>query len=188
LLTMSVVIPTTEFPLQRLSTRAMYTAAMTPFTAGTLLAFASTSLPLLVGARIVQASGTAVMFPLLMTTIMTVVPHESRGRMMGRVSLVIAFAPAIGPVLSGLVLDTLGWRWVFGIVFPIALAALLIGAKFVPSVGTHEKSPLDVLSVIVSALGFGGLVYGLSLIGQPATSGGSTVLTVSLVVGAVGLI
>ena len=187
MLTMAIVIPTTGFLLQRFSTRTMFTAATTLFTLGTLIAFLSPSFPLLVVARVVQASGTAVMFPLLMTTIMTVVPPESRGRMMGRVSLVMAFAPAIGPVVSGLILDTLGWRWVFGVVLPIAIVALVIGARLVPSVGRHERTPFDTVSVIYSALGFGGLVYGLSLIGSAASSARIT-LTISLVIGGLGIL
>lgn len=186
MLTMAIVIPTTGYLLQRFSTRTMYTAAMSLFTLGTLAAFLSSTLPLLVAARVVQASGTAMMFPLLMTTIMTVVPAEFRGRMMGRVSLVMAFAPAIGPVVSGLILDTLGWRWVFGLVLPIAIATLIIGARLVPPVGTHEATPFDTVSVVFSALGFGGLVYGLSLIGS-ATASAQITLTISLIIGVVGL-
>lgn len=187
MLTMAIVIPTSGYLLQRFSTRTMFTAAMALFTAGTLIAVIAPNLSVLVVARVVQASGTAIMFPLLMTTIMTVVPPASRGRMMGRVSLVMAFAPAIGPVLSGLILDTLGWRWVFGIVFPIALIALIIGTKLVPSVGEHARTPFDLVSVILSAFGFGGIVYGLSQIGQSTAGSGALTLWVPLAVGAVGI-
>lgn len=187
MLTMAIVIPTSGYLLQRFSTRTMFTSAMTLFTVGTLIALLAPTLSVLVIARVVQASGTALMFPLLMTTIMTVVPPASRGRMMGRVSLVMAFAPAIGPVLSGFILESLGWRWVFGIVFPIAVIALLVGSKLVPSVGEHTKTPFDTLSVILSAFGFGGLVYGLSLIGQDTSMTGPYTLWIAIAVGALGL-
>ena len=72
--------------------------------------------------RIIQAAGTAVMMPLLMTTLMTVVPEHDRGRVMGNVTLAISVAPAIGPAVSGLVLQWLCWRWLFGVVLPIAAA------------------------------------------------------------------
>ncbi|MEN2740066.1 DHA2 family efflux MFS transporter permease subunit [Microbacterium sp. X-17] len=172
MLTMAVVIPVTGFLLQRFTTRAMFVAAMSLFSLGTLLAVLSPGFEMLVVARVVQASGTAIMLPLLMTTIMTVVPPHARGRMMGRVSLVMALAPAIGPTVSGLLLDTLGWRWIFGVVLPIALVVLAAGIRWLPNLGSTRKAPIDVLSVILSAFGFGGLVYGLSQLG--AAGHGST--------------
>lgn len=171
MLTMAVVIPVTGFLLQRFTTRAMFVTAMTLFSVGTLVAFLAPGFPLLIVARVVQASGTAIMMPLLMTTLMTVVPPRARGRMMGRVSVVIAFAPAIGPTLSGFLLDTVGWRWNFGVVLPIAVVALVVGARWIHNLGETRKAPIDVLSVVLSAFGFGGVVYGLSQIGGSAHGG-----------------
>lgn len=196
MLTMAVVIPITGFLLQRFTTRQVFVAAMTLFSAGTLVAFLSPGFELLVVARVIQASGTAIMLPLLMTTIMTIVPPQQRGRMMGRVSIVMALAPAIGPTMSGLVLQSLGWHWIFGIVLPIALVALFVGARWIHNLGETRKAPIDVLSVILSAFGFGGLVFGLSQIGgghgagadaAAAQSASTVTLVVSLVVGVAGL-
>jgi len=192
MLTMAVVIPVTGFLLQRFTTRSAFVAAMSLFSTGTLIALLSPGFGMLVVARVVQASGTAIMMPLLMTTLMTVVPAAQRGRMMGRVSIVISLAPAIGPTLSGLLLDHLSWRWIFGIVLPIALVALAVGARWVHNLGEPTHAPIDVLSVVLSALGFGGLVFGLSEIGEVARSaaaGGLAVATlaVSLGVGVVSL-
>ncbi len=185
MLTMAVVIPITGFLLQRLTTRTVFVAAMSLFSAGTLLALVAPGFAVLVVARVVQASGTAIMMPLLMTTLMTVVPAHSRGRMMGRVSIVMALAPAIGPTLSGFLLDTFTWRWNFGVVLPIALVALTVGAKLIRNVGETTRAPIDVLSVILSAFGFGGLVYGLSQVGAEGASG--TALVIAIVVGVVAL-
>ncbi|WP_375383838.1 MDR family MFS transporter [uncultured Microbacterium sp.] len=165
MLTMAVVIPITGFLLQRFSTRQAFIGGMALFSAGTLTAFAAPGFEVLLLARVIQASGTAIMMPLLMTTIMTLVPAHARGRMMGRVTVVISVAPAIGPTLSGIILETLSWRWMFGIVLPIALVMLLIGAKWVTNVGETRSAPIDTLSIVLSALGFGGVVYGLSQIG-----------------------
>src|SRR5690606_19821705 len=95
MLTMAVVIPITGFLLQRFTTRQVFIAAMTLFSTGTLIALLAPGFPVLLVARVVQASGTAIMMPLLMTTLMTIVPAHSRGRMMGRVSIVMSLAPAI---------------------------------------------------------------------------------------------
>ena len=105
LLTMAVVIPTTGFLLQRLSTRTVFLAAMSLFCTGTLLAGLAPGFWVLLAGRVVQACGTAVMLPLLMTTILTLVPLQRRGSVMGNVSIVISVAPAIGPTLSGLILQ-----------------------------------------------------------------------------------
>jgi DHA2 family lincomycin resistance protein-like MFS transporter len=171
MLTMAVVIPITGFLLRRFTTRQMFIAAMSLFAVGTLIAILSPGFPMLLVARVVQASGTAIMMPLLMTTIMNVVPPQSRGRMMGRVSIVISLAPAIGPSLSGFLIDTVGWRWNFGVVLPIALVALAMGAIWIRNLGDTTRAPIDVLSVVLSALGFGGIVYGLSQIGGAAEGG-----------------
>ncbi|WP_396641689.1 DHA2 family efflux MFS transporter permease subunit [Microbacterium sp.] len=192
MLTMAVVIPITGFLLQRYTTRQVFLAAMGLFSLGTLLAFVSPGFEMLLGARVVQASGTAIMMPLLMTTLMTIVPPHLRGRMMGRVSVVMALAPAIGPTVSGLLLDTVGWRWIFGLVLPIALVALAAGARWMTNLGDTRKAPIDILSVILSAFGFGGLVFGLSQIGghggdAAADSMSTVTLVVSLAIGAVAL-
>ena len=166
LLTMAVVIPITGFLLQRLNTRPIYILAMAIFSAGTLVCAISPGLELLVVGRVVQATGTAIMMPLLMTTVMTLVPPEARGKTMGNISIVMSVAPAIGPTISGLILTYLDWRWMFILVLPIALAALALGARLMQNVTTPRYAPLDVVSVILSALAFGGIVYGLSSLGE----------------------
>lgn len=168
MLTMAVVIPISGFLLQRFNTRPVFLAAMTLFSLGTLLCALSPGFGALVVGRVVQASGTAIMMPLLMTTIMTLVPPHLRGRTMGNISIVMSVAPALGPTLSGLVLSVLDWRWLFWLVLPIALFALGLGAARVQNVSTTRPGSIDVLSVLLSAVAFGGLIYGLSAVGSAA--------------------
>ncbi|WP_431807005.1 MDR family MFS transporter [Microbacterium paraoxydans] len=186
MLTMAVVIPTTGFILQRFTTRQVFIAAMTAFSLGTLVALVAPGFSVLLVGRVIQAAGTGIMMPLLMTTIMNVVPPQSRGRMMGRVGLVISLAPAIGPTLAGAVLDAFNWRALFAIVLPIALVSLFMGVKWMTNLGETRKAPLDVLSIPLAALGFGGIVYGLSQFGGEGGSGG-TAGVIALAVGAVSL-
>ncbi|CAI9386717.1 MDR family MFS transporter [Microbacterium sp. T2.11-28] len=198
MLTMAVVIPITGFLLRRFTTRQVFITAMSLFSLGTLIALLAPGFGVLLVARVVQAMGTAIMMPLLMTTLMTIVPAHSRGRMMGRVSIVMSLAPAIGPTLSGVLLETLSWRWIFGIVLPIALVALAMGARWIQNLGETTHAPIDVLSIVLSAFGFGGIVYGLSQIGGAAAHGGTAAetaaqnsstlaLVVSFVVGIIAL-
>jgi DHA2 family lincomycin resistance protein-like MFS transporter len=171
LLTMAVVIPMTGFLLQRLSTRAVFILAMSLFSFGTLAAAIAPGLDLLVAARVIQASGTAIMMPLLMTTVMTLVPPETRGKTMGSIMMVISVAPALGPVISGLILKYLHWRWLFVLVLPIALGSLWLGWRRIENVTTPRDAPLDFASVVISVLAFGGSVYGVSLLGRPPVPG-----------------
>lgn len=187
MLTMAVVIPLTGFLIQRVATRTLFVAAMSLFTAGTVLAFFAPGFEVLLAARIVQASGTAIMLPLLLTTIMTIVPPARRGTMMGNITIVISVAPALGPTLSGFILNHLSWHWIFGVVAPIALVALLVGARFVVNVAERSTARVDVLSVPLSALGFGGLVYGLVGIGEHASGESSMSPAIPFVVGALAL-
>ncbi len=187
MLTMAVVIPATGFLLNRLGTRVSYLLAMSLFSAGTALAIVAPSFGLLVVARVVQASGTAIMMPLLMTTVMNLVPARQRGKVMGNVSLVISAAPALGPTLSGAVLDPLGWRGVFGVVLPIAITALVVGAVLIRDVSEREQKRLDALSLVLAALAFGGLVYGLSSLGEAAAGAAPVPPAAPLAVGVVFL-
>jgi len=169
LLTMAIVIPITGFILERFDTRPVFLAAMTLFSAGTLTAALAPGFGVLLIGRVVQASGTAIMMPLLMTTVLTLVAPSARGRIMGRISIVMSVAPALGPTFSGLILNVLPWPWLFWVVLPIALAALVVGAILMPNVTESRRIPIDVLSVLLSAFAFGGLIYGLSSLGEAAT-------------------
>ncbi|MFC4224848.1 MDR family MFS transporter [Lysinibacter cavernae] len=171
LLTMAVVIPITGLLLQRFNTRPVFVTAMTLFSIGTLVCALAPGFSVLLAGRVIQASGTAIMMPLLMTTVMTLVAPQSRGKIMGTISIVMSVAPALGPTISGIILNALNWRWMFWLVLPIALAALVFGLVRIPNITETRKVPVDVLSVILSAFAFGGVIYGLSTIGEAANGG-----------------
>jgi DHA2 family lincomycin resistance protein-like MFS transporter len=154
--------------MQRLNTRPVFIMAMSTFTVGTLIAALSPVFESLIVGRVVQAIGTAIMMPLMMTTVMTIVAPHERGRIMGRISVVMSVAPAIGPAVSGALLQILPWQGLFWVMLPIAVTMLLIGLKWVPNVSETRRVPLDVPSVILSAIAFSTLVYGLSSIGTAA--------------------
>src|SRR6476661_2729075 len=184
MLTMAVVIPITGWFLQRVTTRFAFGLAMTTFCTGTLLAALSWTFPVLLVARVIQASGTAVMMPLLMTTLMAVVPVHDRGRVMGNVTLAMSVAPALGPAVSGVVLQSLSWRWIFLVVLPIAAGIGILGLRRLRNVGEPVAGSVDWPSVVIAAIGFGSLVYGLSEVGAV---GSRSTAYVALVVGVLGV-
>ncbi|KAA1420870.1 multidrug efflux MFS transporter [Nocardioides humilatus] len=180
MLTMAAVIPLTGWFLQRVSTRTAYKVAMATFCAGTALAAVAPSFEILLAGRVVQAGGTAVMMPLLMTTLMTVVAESDRGRVMGQVTLAISVAPALGPAVSGVILELGSWRLIFVFVLPIAALVALAGLRQLENVGEAEVSKVSWLSVVLAASGFATLVYGLSEIGN----GSAGTVTTLVIVGA----
>lgn len=185
LLTMAVVIPTTGYLLERFTPRQVFLASLGLFTVGTAVAGFAPGFAMLLVGRIVQAGGTAMMLPLLMTTILRLVPAERRGATMGTITIVIAVAPAIGPTIGGAILSGLGWRWMFWLVLPLAVLAMAAGARWLRLDGGGRPVSLDVVSVLLSAVGFGGLVYGLSSLG--GHGGGGLPPRVPVVVGLVAL-
>lgn len=187
LLTMAVVIPTTGFLLDRFTPRQVFITSLSLFTAGTLVCALAPGFGVLLVGRVVQASGTAMVIPLLMTSVMRLVSSERRGATMGTISIVIAVAPAAGPTIGGAVLAALGWRWMFWIVLPLAAVMLMVGAAKMRLSSTARRVPLDVLSVVLSAVGFSGIVFGFSTIGKSGGEGPAVAPWVPIVVGAMSL-
>ncbi|MFI9028033.1 DHA2 family efflux MFS transporter permease subunit [Streptomyces sp. NPDC053560] len=187
LLTMAVIIPITGFLLERFTARQVFLASLTMFSVGTLVSGLAPGFGVLMAGRVIQACGTAVMLPLLMTSVMRLVPPAKRGATMGTISIVIAVAPAVGPTVGGAVLASLGWRWMFWIVLPLAVAALATGAVLMRLNSETRQVPLDVLSVVLSAIGFGGVLYGLASVGE--SGGGAHTLPpwIPIVVGLLSL-
>jgi len=188
MLTMAIVIPMTGFLLQRFSARAIFIAALVLFTIGTGIAAFAPAFWVLLVARVAQASGTAVMMPLLTTTILSSVAPERRGRMMGLMAIVISVAPALGPPLSGFVITLAGWRAVFLVVLPIAVLVLVVGAALIRGGTAPGSGRFDILSVLLSTAAFGGLLFGLGSIGEAASGHGSGLLpVVAIAIGALAL-
>ncbi|MFH5231028.1 MDR family MFS transporter [Antrihabitans spumae] len=170
MLTMAAVIPITGWFLQRVTTRTAFTVAMVVFGTGTAIAGLAPTFEVLLAARGIQAAGTAVMMPLLMTTLMQVVAEKDRGRVMGQVTLAISVAPALGPAISGLILQLGSWRLIFAFVLPVAAGVTVFGLRHLKNVGETKVGPVSWTSVALAGIGFSALVYGLSEIG--ARSGG----------------
>ncbi|MBB6633611.1 DHA2 family efflux MFS transporter permease subunit [Cohnella thailandensis] len=166
MLVIGVLVPVTAVLQQWFTTRQMFLSAMILFLVGTVIAAIAPGFELLLTGRIIQALGTGLMLPVMMNTILAIFPPESRGGAMGLIGLVIMFAPAIGPTVSGLIMDSLSWRWLFILVIPIAVFSIIFAAVFMKNVSEVTKPKVDVLSIILSTIGFGGVVYGFSKAGE----------------------
>lgn len=185
MLVIGVLIPVSAYLVQRFTTRQLYLCAMSLFFIGTVLAAASPSFGILLVGRVIQAIGTAVLIPLMMNIILAVIPIERRGAAMGLIGLVLMFAPAIGPTLSGFILQHLSWRWLFILVAPIVALTLIFGVIKLRNVTSTSRPKLDVLSIVLSTLGFGGVVFGFGSLGE---GGGDAVASYVLFIIAIGAV
>ncbi|GAA1316472.1 MDR family MFS transporter [Leucobacter albus] len=187
MLVMAVLIPMAGFLLQRFTPRAIFVAALGLFALGTAAAAFAPAFAVLVIARVAQAAGTALIMPLITTTILTRIPEARRGRMMGLIAIVMSAAPALGPTVSGLLITALGWRAVFFVVLPIAAVVLVVGALLIGPGDRGEPVRFDVLSALLSLVAFGGLVFGLGSIGQAIDGSAPVSPAVPIIGGVVGL-
>ncbi|SDJ84532.1 MDR family MFS transporter [Sediminibacillus albus] len=183
LLTNGVMIPISAFLIERFSTRKLFMTAFSIFGIGTLISSISHVFPMLLIGRIIQASGSGIMLPLMMTVILTVIPRDRRGAVMGMAGIVISFAPAIGPTLSGWMLEYFSWRSLFYVVLPIVILTIIFAYFHIKNVTKLTYPRIDVLSIIMSSLGFGGLLYGFSSAGEDGWS--STKVLVCLIGGGI---
>ncbi|MFS0862369.1 DHA2 family efflux MFS transporter permease subunit [Fredinandcohnia sp. 179-A 10B2 NHS] len=187
MLVSGVLIPASAFLITRFSNRSLYIASMVIFTLGTALAAFAPNFGFLLAGRMVQAAGSAVMGPLLMNVMLVSFPREKRGAAMGIFGLVMITAPAIGPTLSGYIVEYYDWRVLFEMILPLAVISLLLAVWKLDNVMEQDKTAtVDYLSVVLSVIGFGGLLYGCS----SASSDGWTdgVVLATLIIGGIALL
>ncbi|MCU6793892.1 DHA2 family efflux MFS transporter permease subunit [Paenibacillus sp. WQ 127069] len=186
LLTLGILVPVSGLLLQWFSTRQLFTASLVFSIIGTLVAAVAPGFGMLMLARVIQAIGTGLLLPLMFNTILLIFPIHKRGATMGLMGLVIMFAPAIGPSVSGLIIENLNWHWIFWVSLPFLVIALLSGITYMQNVSTITKPKIDVLSIILSTIGFGGIVYGFSSAGE--SGWGSSIVISTIVVGLAALL
>ncbi|MET1032082.1 DHA2 family efflux MFS transporter permease subunit [Domibacillus tundrae] len=161
-----ILIPASAFFIQKFTNRNLFITAMILFTAGSVLATLSPTFGVLLAARMIQASGSAIMMPLLMNVMLASFPVERRGAAMGIFGLVMITAPAIGPTLSGWLIEHYTWRTLFDVVIPIAAITLIFAFFKLKNITPQRNISLDVFSLILSSIGFGGILYGFSSAGE----------------------
>jgi EmrB/QacA subfamily drug resistance transporter len=162
LLALGVVQPTMGWLADQFGRKRVFLASLGVFTAGSLLSGLAPDLPLLVVARILQGVGGGAIFPVGMAMIYEQVPPGRRGLAMGIWSLGIATAPALGPLVGGLIVTTLGWRWLFFVNVPIGLLGVLVGARVLRFAGFRESRRFDTVGFGLVTVGLASVLYTVS--------------------------
>ncbi|WP_188456295.1 DHA2 family efflux MFS transporter permease subunit [Virgibacillus oceani] len=180
-----IMIPITAFLIGRFTTRGLFLSALSIFAVGTVICSIAPNFAFLMVGRIAQAAGAGIIMPLMQTILFLIFPIEKRGTAMGMFGLVIAFAPAIGPTLSGWLVEQFPWRSLFYVILPIVIIDIAVAYFILKNVTKQTFPKLDILSIILSTLGFGGLLFAFSTAGSSGWA--STQVIVSLIVGAIAL-
>ena len=186
MLVSGVLIPVSAFLITKFKNRHLFITSMVLFTVGTALAAFAPNFGMLLVGRMVQAAGSSVMGPLLMNIMLISFPRNKRGTVMGIFGLVMITAPAIGPTLSGYIVEYYDWRFLFEMILPFAIISLVLAVWKLENVMETRNAKLDYLSVILSVIGFGGLLYGCSMASSNGWS--DIVVILSLVVGVIGIV
>lgn len=181
-----VLIPASAFFITRFNTKPLFVLATSIFTLGTLLAAFSPNFGTLLAGRMIQAAGSSVMAPLLMNVMLVSFPIEKRGTAMGFFGLIMMVAPAIGPTLSGYIVEHYNWRMLFTMILPFAVISIILGVWKLENVLPTRKVSLDYLSVVLSTIGFGALLCGFSTAGNIGWT--EPVIIISILVGVIGVI
>ncbi|WP_433595059.1 DHA2 family efflux MFS transporter permease subunit [Lysinibacillus xylanilyticus] len=161
-----VLVPITAYLMKRFSTRQLFISSMLFLLLGSIFCAVAPNFATLLIGRMIQAIGAGIIMPLLMSIVMVIFPPEKRGSMMGLIGLAIIFAPAIAPTLAGFVIDYYSWRWLFIGIIPFVVIIIFMAMKYLINVSESAKPKLDVLSVILSTIGFGLILYGFSNAGS----------------------
>ena len=154
MLVSGILIPASAFLITRFKNRHLFITAMSLFTLGTALAAYAPNFGLLLTGRMIQAAGSSVMGPLLMNIMLVSFPREKRGTAMGVFGLVMITAPAIGPTLSGYIVEHWDWRLLFEMILPFAIISLILAIWKLENIMETRHTTLDYLSVVLSILGF----------------------------------
>ncbi|MCG9804893.1 MFS transporter, partial [Staphylococcus argenteus] len=158
------------------------------FTLGTVICAAAPAFPILLIGRFIQAIGTGMLLPIIFNVFLLIYPPFKRGKIMGIVGFVIMFAPTIGPTLSGVIVEYLGWRSLFIMVIPFSIFSIAFASKFLINVSEVTKPKIDYLSLVFSTIGFGAVIYGFSSAGKSESGFLSINVLIPIIVGIIGIV
>ncbi|GGH89051.1 EmrB/QacA subfamily drug resistance transporter [Pullulanibacillus pueri] len=175
-----VLIPVTAYLMGRFTTRQLFITAMTLFSIGTLVCGVAPGFNTLVAGRVIQAAGAGILMPLMTNVILSVFPIEKRGKAMGVIGIAMIFAPAIGPTLSGWIVQNYSWRVLFFMILPIGILDVILAIFLLKNVTERTFPKPDVLGIILSTIGFGGILYGFSTAGNKGWTNAEVLVTLGV--------
>lgn len=186
LLVLAILVPLSAYLMRWFTTRQLITAAIILMLIGSLFCALSPNFTLLLVGRLIQALGTGIFLPLMFSVVLMVFPMNKRGAVMGIVGLVLTAGPALGPSFAGLIISVSSWHYIFWLMIVLNLLLLIFGAPKMDNVSDLSRPKIDILSLVFSTVGFGGIVYALATLAEASISEAKVWLP--LVVGVIALI
>ncbi|OJD65722.1 MULTISPECIES: DHA2 family efflux MFS transporter permease subunit [Bacillus] len=180
-----ILVPISAFLVSRFTYRKLFVAAMLFFTVGSIICATSGNFTMMMTGRIIQAVGAGILMPVGMNIFMTLFPPHKRGAAMGLLGVAMILAPAIGPTITGWVIENYSWNLMFYGMFVIGLIITFLSLKFFTLAQPVSKTKLDVFGVISSSIGLGSLLYGFSEAGNNGWTSAEVIIT--LIIGVIGL-
>jgi EmrB/QacA subfamily drug resistance transporter len=184
-LALSAVIPLAGWMTDKFGSKQIFMVTIALFTIGSVLCGIAQTPEQLIIYRIIQGLGGGMVSPIGMAMVFKLAPPERRGSIMGLLGIPMLMAPAFGPVLSGWLVDSVSWHWIFIINLPIGIIAFILGFKYLPKSARHEAPHLDILGVCLAPIAFSMLAYGVS---EGGTSWSSAAAITGLSVGGIALL
>ena len=179
LLVVAIIMPLSSYLQRRFTARSLFFAAVAAVAAGSVIALAAPTFPVLLAGRLLQGVGTGIITPLMFTIILTQAPRTKFGTLMGVGGLTLGVAPAVGPIVGGVIGEVASWRVVFAITLPLILASFVVGARSIQQARPTEKIALSWGQVVLLALAFVGLILGLERGGALLAAGADVELGVN---------
>lgn len=165
LLALAMAIPVSGWAVERFGGQRMWMISLVLFLAGSVLAGAAWNIDSLIAFRVVQGIGGGLIQPTLMTLLMRAAGGRPAGRLIAAVSMPAVVVPILGPVVGGLIVNGLSWRWIFLVNVPICLVALALARRYVPETPPAGEHRLDVIGLALLSPALAAIVYGLSRTG-----------------------
>lgn len=188
MLVMAIVIPVSPLLMGWFTTRQLFIGTMVTFFIGTVIAAMAPSFGVLLLGRMIQAIGTGLIMPIMFNVFLLIYPPHKRGKIMGIVGLVIMFAPAIGPTLSGIIVEYFGWRFLFIFVMPFTIFSILFALKYLVNVTEMTKPKIDWISIVYSTIGLGSTIYGFSHAGESADGFMTPSVFIPIIIGVISIL
>ena len=187
MLVMAIVIPVSPLLMGWFTTRQLFIGTMVTFLIGTVIAALAPSFGVLLFGRMIQAIGTGLIMPIMFNVFLLIYPPHKRGKIMGIVGLVIMFAPAIGPTLSGVIVEYFGWRFLFIFVMPFTIFSILFALKYLVNITEITKPKIDWISIVYSTVGLGATIYGFSHAGESANGFMTASVFTPIIIGVIAI-
>lgn len=166
LLVLAILVPLSSYLVRWFTTRQLILAAVSISAIGSLIAAISPTFAVLLTGRLIQAIGTGIILPLMFSVVMLIFPVQKRGAVMGIVGIVLTAGPALGPSIAGLIISAASWHYIFWIMMVLYVIIFIVSAPRVENVSNVTRPTIDILSLVTSIFGFGGVVFALASLAE----------------------